>query len=225
MGSTRSALDKPLRRRKRRISLRPASGDVQYRFAHATSFSLMAVGASPNNWYGPRLRRRGGADYDASKGGSMPFRPGQLHYFVTVAQEGQITRAARKLHIAQPALSQAIAQLETDLGLKLLERHARGVTLTEAGEKFLEKARVAVAADRDALQTAQSLARAQTGVIEFGFLGTPPGPCRPRCRRPARSLESSARSRSASAAMSTGALGARRTWTSPKCPAAIGCCV
>lgn len=105
----------------------------------------------------------------------MPFRPGQLHYFVTVAQEGQITRAARKLHIAQPALSQAIAQLETDLGLKLLERHARGVTLTTAGEKFLEKARVAVAADRDALQTAQSLARAQTGVIEFGFLGTPPG--------------------------------------------------
>jgi len=105
----------------------------------------------------------------------MPFRPGQLHYFVTVAQEGQITRAARKLHIAQPALSQAIAQLETDLGLTLLERHARGVTLTEAGDRFLEKARVAVAADRDALQTAQSLARAQTGVIEFGFLGTPPG--------------------------------------------------
>jgi DNA-binding transcriptional LysR family regulator len=105
----------------------------------------------------------------------MPFRPGQLHYFVTVAQEGQITRAARKLHIAQPALSQAIAQLEADLGLKLLDRHPRGVTLTAAGEKFLEKAVAAVAADSDALQTAQSLARAQTGVIEFGFLGTPPG--------------------------------------------------
>jgi DNA-binding transcriptional LysR family regulator len=105
----------------------------------------------------------------------MPFRPGQLYYFVTVAQEGQITRAARKLHIAQPALSQAIAQLEADLGLKLLDRHPRGVTLTGAGEQFLDKARAAVAADSDALQTAQSLARAQTGVIEFGFLGTPPG--------------------------------------------------
>ena len=105
----------------------------------------------------------------------MPFRPGQLKYFVTVAEEGQITRAARKLHIAQPAMSQAIAQLEAELGLKLLERHARGVTLTTDGEKFYEKARLAVAADRDALQTARSLARSQTGTIEFGFLGAPPG--------------------------------------------------
>jgi DNA-binding transcriptional LysR family regulator len=105
----------------------------------------------------------------------MPFRPGQLHYFVTVAEEGQITRAARRLHIAQPALSHAIAQLESELGLKLLDRHPRGVTLTPAGEQFLKKARAAVHADRDALQTAQSLARAQSGVIEFGFLGAPPG--------------------------------------------------
>jgi DNA-binding transcriptional LysR family regulator len=105
----------------------------------------------------------------------MTFRPGQLHYFVTVAQEGQITRAARKLHIAQPALSHAIAQLEAELGLQLLERHARGVTLTPAGEKFYEKACLAVAADADALQTAQSLARTQTGTIEFGFLGAAPG--------------------------------------------------
>jgi DNA-binding transcriptional LysR family regulator len=62
----------------------------------------------------------------------MPFRRGQLRYFVTVAEEGQMTRAARKLHLAQPALSQAIAQLERELGVDLLERHARGVTLTPA---------------------------------------------------------------------------------------------
>jgi DNA-binding transcriptional LysR family regulator len=105
----------------------------------------------------------------------MEFRRGHLLYFVTVAEEGQITRAARKLHLAQPALSQAISQLEADLGIELLERHARGVRLTAAGEVFLEKARAAVAAWSDAMETAQSLARSRQGTIEFGFLGSPPG--------------------------------------------------
>ncbi|HEY1833444.1 MAG TPA: LysR family transcriptional regulator [Solirubrobacteraceae bacterium] len=105
----------------------------------------------------------------------MEFRRGHLLYFVTVAEEGQITRAAKKLHLAQPALSQAIAQLEADLGIELLERHARGVRLTAAGEVFLEKARTAVAAWSDALETAQALARSRQGTIEFGFVGSPPG--------------------------------------------------
>jgi DNA-binding transcriptional LysR family regulator len=105
----------------------------------------------------------------------MPFRRGQLRYFVTVAEEGQITRAARRLNVAQPALSHAIAQLESELELELLERHPRGVTLTPAGEKFYEKARLAVAAAADAAQSARSLSRAQRGTIEFGFLGIPPG--------------------------------------------------
>jgi len=104
----------------------------------------------------------------------MPFKRGRLRYFVTVAEEGQMTRAAAKLHIAQPALSQAIAQLESELGIQLLERHARGVTLTPAGEVFLPKARRAVAAAADAALTAQSLARGAEGKIEFGFLGAPP---------------------------------------------------
>jgi DNA-binding transcriptional LysR family regulator len=105
----------------------------------------------------------------------LPFKPGHLEYFVAVAEERQITRAARKLCIAQPALSQAIAQLEAHVGVRLVERHARGVTLTPAGESFLERARLAVAAERDAFETARSLARRQAGTIEFGFLGTPPG--------------------------------------------------
>lgn len=103
------------------------------------------------------------------------FRRGHLLYFVTVAEEGQITRAARKLHLAQPALSQAIAQLESDLGVELLQRHARGVTLTAAGEAFLAKARVAVSAWADAVGAAQSLTQAGAGTIEFGFVGSPPG--------------------------------------------------
>jgi DNA-binding transcriptional LysR family regulator len=104
----------------------------------------------------------------------MPFRPNQLEYFIAVADEGQITRAAEKLHIAQPALSQAIAQLESDVGVELLERHPRGVTLTAAGVVFLTKARAAVAADLDAFETAQMLARRQTQLIEFGFVGAAP---------------------------------------------------
>jgi DNA-binding transcriptional LysR family regulator len=104
----------------------------------------------------------------------MPFKRGQLRYFVTVAEEGQMTRAARRLHIAQPALSQSIAQLESELGVELLERHARGVTVTPAGEAFLVKARVALAAATDAALTAQSLARAARGAIEVGFIGSPP---------------------------------------------------
>src|SRR5437763_1477610 len=64
----------------------------------------------------------------------------QLHYFVVVVEEGQMTSAASRLHIAQPALSQAIAKLEADLGVKLFERHSRGVIPTEAGAAFFERA-------------------------------------------------------------------------------------
>ncbi len=110
----------------------------------------------------------------------MSFRRGQLLYFVTVVEEGQITRAAARLHVAQPALSQAIAQLEEELGIELLERHPRGVTLTRAGEAFLPKARAAVAADADAALAAQWLARASEGTVEFGFVGHPPGLDSPR---------------------------------------------
>src|SRR5271170_7682411 len=104
----------------------------------------------------------------------MPFKRGQLRYFVTVADEGQMTRAAKRLHIAQPALSQAIAQLESELQIKLLERHARGVTLTPAGEAFLEKARIALRATSDAARTAQALARAARSTMALGYLGSPP---------------------------------------------------
>ena len=104
----------------------------------------------------------------------MPPRLTQLRYLVTVAEEGQMTRAARKLHLAQPALSQAIAQLESELGVELLHRNPRGVTPTEAGEAFLVKARTALAATEDAALTARSFARGPSGELRFGFLGLPP---------------------------------------------------
>lgn len=65
----------------------------------------------------------------------------QLRYFYEIANEGQITRAAKKLHIAQPPLSQALKALETNLGVLLFERNGRQMELTEAGEVLYEKAK------------------------------------------------------------------------------------
>ena len=105
----------------------------------------------------------------------MQFRRGHLQYFVTVADEGQITNAARKLRMTQPALSRAIGELESELGVRLIERHARGITLTPAGERFLVSARAAVAAWTDAVANARSHAEVDSSAVEFGFLGVPPG--------------------------------------------------
>lgn len=104
----------------------------------------------------------------------MNSRPSQVRYLVAVAEEGQITRAARRLGIAQPVLSQAVSQLEAELGIELLERHPRGVVLTPAGEAFLVKVRAALAAETDAAETAGSLARAARGELVIGFVGPPP---------------------------------------------------
>ena len=69
-----------------------------------------------------------------------------LRYFVAIAEERSITRAAERLWIAQPGLSTQIRRLEAELGIQLLDRHTRGVELTAAGEVFLERARATLAA-------------------------------------------------------------------------------
>jgi len=98
----------------------------------------------------------------------------QLQYLSAVAEAGQITAAAKKLGLSQPTLSQGIAQLECELRVSLLVRHAQGVTLTPAGEAFLVKARAALAAETDAAQTGEALARAARGAMAVGFVGSPP---------------------------------------------------
>jgi LysR family nitrogen assimilation transcriptional regulator len=68
----------------------------------------------------------------------------RLRYFVKVAELGSLTRAAEALHIAQPALSQQIRMLESELGVRLLDRGPRGVVLTEAGGRMLSEARLLI---------------------------------------------------------------------------------
>jgi len=64
----------------------------------------------------------------------------QLRYFYTIATEGQITRAAKKLHMAQPPLSQSLKALEKEIGVPLLERNGRKMELTDAGAVLYDKA-------------------------------------------------------------------------------------
>jgi DNA-binding transcriptional LysR family regulator len=95
-----------------------------------------------------------------------------LRYFVAIAEERSFTRASERLWVAQPGLSAQIRRLEAELGVRLFERHTRGVDLTPAGELFLERARVALAAVDSAAATGRDL---ETGVIGRVRLGLATG--------------------------------------------------
>jgi DNA-binding transcriptional LysR family regulator len=92
-----------------------------------------------------------------------------LRYFVAIAEEGSFTRAADRLWIAQPGLSAQIRRLETELGVQLLRRHSRGVSLTEAGELFLERAVVVLAAAERAEAIGSDFVNGAVGSIRLGL--------------------------------------------------------
>jgi DNA-binding transcriptional LysR family regulator len=93
-----------------------------------------------------------------------------LRYFIAVAEELHFSRAAARLHIAQPPLSQQIKQLEAELHTQLLWRTKRRVELTAAGEAFLEEARKTLAQADHAARVAQWIAAGETGQVQLGFI-------------------------------------------------------
>ena len=94
-----------------------------------------------------------------------------LRYFVAVAEEGSLTTAAdRRLHTAQPSLSRQIRDLELEVGVPLLERGARGVTLTAAGRTFLDHARLALLQVEAAGEAARRAAQPEKAAFVIGFL-------------------------------------------------------
>jgi DNA-binding transcriptional LysR family regulator len=94
-----------------------------------------------------------------------------FRYFVAVAEESSLGRAAHRLHVSQPALSQQISDLEDELGLKLFTRNSRGVELTEAGRVFLIGGRRVLVAAKEAAERAQEAAKGERGRLVIGSLG------------------------------------------------------
>jgi DNA-binding transcriptional LysR family regulator len=96
----------------------------------------------------------------------------QLRYFVAVAEELHFRRAAERLHISQPPLSQQIRALEEELGFALLIRTRRRVELTPAGNAFLRDARALLAELEGAIATARRIDAGQTGRLRISFVGS-----------------------------------------------------
>ena len=104
----------------------------------------------------------------------MPVELRHLRYFVAVAEDLHYGRAADRLGISQPPLSQQILALEREIGARLFDRSNRRVALTEAGRVFLEESREILDRVERAAGTAERVHSGQTGEIRIGFFGSAP---------------------------------------------------
>lgn len=94
----------------------------------------------------------------------------RLRYFVAVAEEQSFSRAAQRLHMAQPPLSSQIKQLEGELEVRLFDRTSRGVRLTEAGELLLEEARRLLSQVEQTARAVRRVGDGEVGRITLGFV-------------------------------------------------------
>ena len=98
----------------------------------------------------------------------MAFTLRQLQYFVAVAEQGTVSRAAQNLSISQSAVTEAIKELESDLGVGLFERHSRGLHVTHKGHQFLRHATKILADVSDARRTFSDTAGTGSGRLHLG---------------------------------------------------------
>lgn len=92
-----------------------------------------------------------------------------LRYFVAVAEEENITRAAARLHVSQPPLSRQIRDLEAELGLNLFERTPKSVRLTEAGKVFYREAQAVLQRANEAVAAVKAVAGGGAGELHIGY--------------------------------------------------------
>ncbi len=95
-----------------------------------------------------------------------------LRYFVTVAEELHFGRAAQRLRVSQPPLSQQIRKLEEMLGYPLFNRTSRSVSMTVAGEAFFESARRTLRNVQRNIEETRSIGRGEVGSLHIGFVGS-----------------------------------------------------
>ncbi|MCA0338150.1 MAG: LysR family transcriptional regulator [Proteobacteria bacterium] len=98
----------------------------------------------------------------------MAFTLRQLQYFVAVAEQGTVSRAAQNLSISQSAVTEAIKELEIDLGVELFERHPRGLNITHKGHQFLRHATKILGDVSDARRTFAGSPEAASGSLHLG---------------------------------------------------------
>ncbi|MEZ2220457.1 LysR substrate-binding domain-containing protein [Rhizobium sp. RCC_161_2] len=98
----------------------------------------------------------------------MAFTLRQLQYFVAVAEQGSVTRAAQNLSISQSSVTEALKELESDLGVELFERHPRGLTITHNGHQFLRHATKILATVSDARTSFSGQQNAAGGTLNIG---------------------------------------------------------
>ena len=94
-----------------------------------------------------------------------------MAYIVSIAEEQSITRAAAKMYMAQPALSQCVQKVEKELGVTIFHRQPNGVKLTAEGECFLEFAKKTLTEQKTMEKKLLDLQNSDRGVVQLGFTG------------------------------------------------------
>src|SRR3954466_2972912 len=96
-----------------------------------------------------------------------------LRYFLAVGEALNFTRASARLRVAQPALSRQMQDLEDEIGVDLLRRSSRGVTLTAEGKLFLEEVRDLLKRADESVEKVRALARGEYGELRVGYAPSP----------------------------------------------------